>query len=103
LSIKIHNESIRRDIRANKIYVLDSIIGQIKTTLFTAARPPFGQKIVPIFWPGQAPTLGPEKLPQGKVFSGKLPRGKKEECRCNNLFSRVRFTKVGPYMIENEK
>jgi hypothetical protein len=35
--------------------------------LFFTARPPFGQKIVPIFWPGQAPTLGyfnygPEKL-----------------------------------------
>jgi hypothetical protein len=26
----------------------------------TTARPPFGQKIVPIFWPGQAPK-GPEK------------------------------------------
>jgi hypothetical protein len=37
----------------------------------TTARPPFGQKIVPIFWPGQSPTLGPGKLPQGKVFSGK--------------------------------
>jgi hypothetical protein len=39
------------------------------------ARPAFGQKIVPIFsfflfGPGQAPK-GTEKLPQGKVFSGK--------------------------------
>jgi hypothetical protein len=38
----------------------------------STARPPFGQKIVPIFWPGQAPTLGPGKLkfslpPVGKI------------------------------------
>jgi hypothetical protein len=25
-----------------------------------------------LFGPGQAPTLGPEKLPQGKVFQGNL-------------------------------
>jgi hypothetical protein len=42
----------------------------------TTARPPFGQKIVPIFWQGQAPTLGAEKLPhsvpkgKGKFFQG---------------------------------
>jgi hypothetical protein len=39
---------------------------------FLTARPPFGQKIVPIFWLAGKTTKLKSRRPQGKVFSGKF-------------------------------